>query len=221
MRSTVLLLLVSCIALNSCKKEKERANSFPNYTYVIEDEMLDYLFKSGSEWTYSNSKNSTVIVATSSGATLEELNTDTANTGRVIAYFSFASTGLNYPVVFGEYPTLAKDSRMHWKSPIYDTSTVFFDLERQPDPSLTTYSYEGQREKMTIGVNTFENVDQFLLSYDPSTRSRFFMSPGIGIVRKEVIVNDTVLQSFDLIDWDVEPETEMKKFVFERTGNHY
>lgn len=82
--------------------------------------------------------------------------------------------------------------------------TLLYSCTGQVGETFQNATVEAIYDSLTIGNETFAPVTEMLVRPQTSSvRYRYFLSPNVGIVRKEALGVDTTYSTSELVDWAV------------------
>jgi len=203
-------LLFVLVLVAGCKKpDFEPCDNEPNYI-PLNTALVPYIFADSSQWIYDRSIDSLTDTVTlrSAARTVYAWSSrgGTANmTGGCSSYFEEERFSLFYfsSIDGGYWQNTRSDEIWLTGNP---PGLAFWG--GQVGQSRRGVEIEAIHNSLRVGANSFSNVIQVHTNVGATGEAgiyRFYYCPNIGIVRKEVMYGDSVHNTYDLVEWHVQP----------------
>jgi len=193
-------MLLCFVCLDSCKKDIEESNT--NSSYIpyqgsnhskINSSLYPYLFNTGSYWIYKDSAslNFDSIALTNFLRTAYPIPRQTGDVEYFdVTYFSSNISSSYHEQLFGNVISRS----------LYLGGFVFISNKR-----INDYVYNALIADVIDSINVenvvYRNVTKMKVSQDPYINGNFYFyyADSVGIIKKDSLVNDIVVQTWNLI----------------------
>ena len=210
MKNISIILFLSCLIILSfsCKKDENAGD--PSYTYISES-VKPYIFKTGTWWCYAKDSSSVFdtlkLTSTETGFFWSELAINGSN-GVKSEFFqmnlksTFNGSEGNYYSAFDYMRKNGGGNFGEFGQPVLFTGQpVGYGFSgAKVDSLIPFYSVNGVVFNNVIKIK-ITKTEQYQVEYEKDTYLYFV--PGIGLVRKETVLDSGQLDTWSLKSWNI------------------
>jgi hypothetical protein len=198
-----ILIIFIFLQIISCRKKESQGYKVVYYERDIQESLKPFLFSNGSYWIYSSPMTSNLDSVIVFGITRESFNVSQTRPDSILI-----TKEIYYQIFYRNYITNEIFKDQVYKNTIarsVKNGGYTFLADSEIGTSYNNAQVSDIIDTLIVEGNPYLNVVKMKVNEDNYIQGNFYFyyADSIGIVRKEILVNDTVVNTWNLLRYNV------------------